>query len=73
MGEPHPCAFLTMPACGYSLALSRDRMGTSRDLFPPAFFVNCCPSNVLLDIHPLTNVRTPAKASGILRAVGTSE
>lgn len=46
MEEPHPCVFLTTPGHGYSFALSK--VGISRDLFPPAYFVKCCPSNVLL-------------------------
>lgn len=44
-------------------------MGISRDLFPPAFFCESLLSNVLLDIHPLTNVQTLAEASGMLSAV----
>lgn len=35
-----------MPGHGYSFALSK--VGISRDVFPPAYFVKCCPSNVLL-------------------------
>lgn len=57
------------PRCECSLALSRGRMGISRDLFPSAFSVNCCPCTVLPDIHALTSVQTPAEEHGLRRAV----